>query len=204
MDKKLIKESLEHESSFSSNTHAIDTITKDVNTDGIVDYDIPLRYNQLKLVFMPVNKTKYYFYWDFPQQFLHQNIASIEDISFHIVDQEHNMLADIKCPHELGEYFYTLEAPAKTLKVIAVYKHGIRFMNLIESNSVKVFNSEILYANKDVFIEKRKGFTEVIRASMNHFTIGMSSKNYVDEIRRLEEYSNISTQGLSSDGLGGK
>jgi hypothetical protein len=114
------------------------------------------------------------------------------------------MIANIKCTHDFGEYFYTLEVPAKTLKVIAVYKHGMRFENLIESNSVKVVNDEILYTNKDIFIEKTKGFTEVIRASMNHFTIGMSSKNYVDEIKRLEEYSNISTQGLSSDGLGGK
>jgi len=204
MKDELIKESLGSEGDFSSNVHGIETITKDANVDGMKDFPIPQRYNRLQLILLPVNKEKYYFYWDFPQSFLHENIVSINDISFHIVDEEHNLLEDIKCSNEFGQYFFTLSKQVKFIKVIAIYKHGIQFKNLIESNMVKVFNTEIKYGEKDIWIEKRKGFTEVIRASMNHFTIGMSSKSYVEEIKRLEEYSRSSTQGMSSNALGGK
>lgn len=204
MSDKLIQTSLQEESGFSSNIHGIDTIAKDVNTEGIKDYYIPQRYNRLQLVLLPVNKDKYYFYWDFPEEFLHKNIVNIEDISFHIVDENHDLIADINCTYDYGEYFYTLLKDVKFIKVIAVYKHGIQFKNLIESNMIKVFNTEIKYGTKDIWIEKRGGFTEVIRASMNHFTIGMSSKSYMEEIKRLEEYSRSSTQGMSSNGLGGK
>jgi hypothetical protein len=204
MSDKLIQTSLEEESGFSSNSHGIDTITKDINTDIIKDYPIPQRYNKLQLVLLPVNKDKYYFYWDFPEHFLHENIVNIEDVSFHLVDENHDLIEDINCNYEYGEYFYRLDKDVKFIKVIAVYKHGIQFRNLIESNMVKVFNSEIKYGTKDIWIEKRGGFTEVIRASMNHFTLGMSSKSYMEEIKRLEEYSRSSTQGFSSDVLGGK
>ncbi len=198
MSDKLIQSSLEEESSFSSNTHGIDTITKDLNTGSIKDYIIPDRYNTLQLVLLPVNKNKYYFYWDFPEYFLHQNIVSIEDISFHIVDENHDLIADIKCDHDFGQYFYKLEKDVKFIKIIAVYKHGIQFKNLIESNMVKVFNTQIKFSDKDVWISKYRGMTEVIRASLNHFTIGMSSKNYVDEIRMLEESTQISREELVS------
>jgi len=205
MKDELIKESLEDEAEFSSTTHAIDTITKDVNIQGIQDYHIPERYNKLQLVLLPVNKEKYYFYWDFPEYFLHENIVAIKDISFHIVDENHDLFANIQCDHEFGQYFYKLEKEAKFIKVIAVYKHGVQYKNLIESNTVKVFNTQIKYDTKDVWIEKRGGFTEVIRASLNHFTLGMSSKSYVEEIKRLEEYSKMSTTvGSSSNVFGGK
>lgn len=196
MNDKLIQTSLEEESSFSSNIHGIDTITKDINTESIREYTIPYRYNKLQLVLLPVNKAKYYFYWDFPQAFLHENIVSIENISFHIVDENHNLLDDIKCNYEFGQYFYILNKDVKFIKVIAVYKHGIRFKNLLESNTVKIFNTQIKFSDKDIWISKHRGMTEVIRASLNHFTIGMSSKNYVDELRILEESNIISRDEL--------
>jgi len=199
MNKKLINKSLEEECNFSSSEHGIDTITKDANIGAIPDYPIPQRYNKLKLVLMPVNKYTYYFYWDFPSSFLHSQIVDLKDVSFHVVDENHDILADIKCGNDFGQYFYKLNKEAKYIKVIAVYKHGIQYKNLIESNMVKVFNTDIKFSKKDVWISKHEGFTEVIRASLNHFTIGMSSKNYVDEIERLKQYNRISQESLDSN-----
>lgn len=204
MDNKLIEESLQDQNSFSSNEHGIKTITKDNNIQALKEYPLPQRYNKTKLVLLPVNKEKFYFYWDFPQEFLQSNMVLIDDISFHIVDQDHNLISVIGCENDFGEYFYKGEfKDLKAVKIIAVYKHGIQYKNLLESNTLKVMNTEIKFPKEDVWMNKQKGFTEIIRASMTHFTLGMSSKNYVDEIQSLKEFDKLSKESYSSYDLGG-
>ncbi|MEA3497847.1 MAG: hypothetical protein U9R16_02190 [Campylobacterota bacterium] len=208
MDNKLIEESLKEQNSFSSNQHGIDTITIDTitidsNTGTFKSYPIPQRYHKVKLVLLPVNKTKYYFYWEFTDKFLKDNIVNLEDITFHVIDEKHNLISLIDCEDQYGQYFYLKNNDAKSIKVIAVYKHGIIYKNLLESNIVKTFNDEIKIPTEDVWINKQKGFTEIIRASMTHFTLGMSSKNYVDEIESLREYEKLSKESYSSHNLGG-
>ncbi|MEA3354307.1 MAG: DUF4912 domain-containing protein, partial [Campylobacterota bacterium] len=171
MDNKLIKESLKEEHSFSSNEHGIDTITQDSNSGALKSYPIPQRYNKIKLVLLPVNKKKFYFYWEFTNKFLRDNVVDLKDITFHIVDEGHNLISMIECQSEYGQYFYLKDHDARSIKVIAVYKHGIQYKILLDSNSVKVLNHEIKFPSQDVWINKQKGFTEVIRASLSHFTL---------------------------------
>lgn len=204
MDNKLVVESLKDENSFSSNTHGIDTVSKDVNTDGLKDYPIPSRYNKTKLVLLPVNKTRYYFYWEFAEDFIHEQKIDLNDVSFHIIDEKHKLIENIKCQNNYGQYFFELKHPCKNIQIVARYKHGIQLKRLLESNIVKIFNTEIKLSDEDVYINIKKGFTEVIRASMQHFTLGMSSKNYVDEIERLKEFNKISQEHFSSYSLGEK
>ena len=204
MNNKLITESLKEGDGFSSNIHAIDTVAVDVNTQGIKHYNIPQRYYENKIVLLPVNKTKYFFYWEFSPEFIKNNKAAIEDIFFHIVDEKHNLLESIQCQGELGQYFFEIKSDVKLLEIIARYKHGVQLKHLLASNKATVFNSEIKIPQSDVWINKQKGFTEVIRSSLQHFTLGMSSKNYVDEISRLKEFEKISKGSFSSSDLGGQ
>ncbi len=204
MDNKLIAESMKESDSFSSNVHGIDTVAGDVNTLGIKHYEIPQRYYENKIVLLPVNKTKYFFYWEFTPEFIKNNIVEIKDIFFHILDENHNLLESVGCPNEWGQYFFEIKSDVKHLEIIARYKHGVQLKHLLGSNKVKVFNGEIIIPQKDVWINKQRGFTEVIRSSLQHFTLGMSSKNYVDEISRLKEFEKISKGSFSSSDLGGK
>lgn len=204
MKNKLIEESLKEETSFSSNEHGINSVVQDSNISALINYSIPQKYNKTKIVLLPVNKNKFYFYWEFTNKFLNDNLVDLKDITFHIVDENHNLITIIKCESEYGEYFYiNKHNNIKSIKVIAVYKHGIQFKHLLDSNSLKVMNKEIIIPKDDVWINKQKGFTEIIRASMTHFTIGMSSKNYVDEIASLREYEKLSKENFSSHTVGG-
>lgn len=204
MDNKLVVESLNEESAFSSNIHAIDTVIKDVNTAGIKKYFIPERYNENKLVLLPVNKTRYYFYWEFTEDFIKENIVDLKELFFHILDEEHNLLEVVDCTSQYGQYFFELKKEAKSLQIVARYKHGVQLKHLLDSNKVNTFNTKIKMDKNDVWVNKHKGFTEVIRSSLQHFTLGMSSKNYVDEISRLKEFEKISQESFSSSNLGGK
>lgn len=205
MDNNLIKESLKEQSSFSSNQHGIDTITQDgINCNSLNNYEIPQRYNKVKLVLLPVNKKKFYFYWEFTNKFLTENMVELKDITFHIIDEDDNLIDIIDCQSEYGQYFYLKDNHnLKSIKVIAVYKYITLNQKLLSSNSLKVINDEIKLPKDDVWIDKQKGFTEVIRASLSHFTLGMSSKNYVDELERLKEYERLSKESYSSHNLGG-
>lgn len=202
MNNNLINESLDEQSSFSSNVHVLETFTAE-KSDNIKEYYIPQRYYQNKLTLLPINKTRIYFYWEFTQEFLHQNIVKREDISFHIIDQNHELIDKIDCSYEFGEYFYTLQNPnIQSIKVIAIYKHGIQYKNLLESNSVLIPKDKINYPTNEVYMKKLEGVREVINASLNHVTLGMSSKEYARKSSKVLEYSTSENEHHNSKILG--
>ncbi|MGM0518486.1 MAG: hypothetical protein ACQERD_02445 [Campylobacterota bacterium] len=175
MKENLINESLTT-GNFTSSIHSIDTIVAD-NVVEEKDYIIPTRYYKNKLVMLPVNKSRSYFYWEFTEEFLDKNSISLDDIFFHIVDQKQNLLANIKCEYLYGEYFYNIDttnSSLKEIKVIAVYKDGMIIKNLMESDNIKIINKDIIYAT------------------------------YLKKTKRIQEYSNISCEYLSSKDLGEK
>jgi hypothetical protein len=47
-------------------------------------------------------------------------------------------------------------------------------------------------------MKKTKGWTEIIRSSMQHFTLGMSSSKYIEEIEKLKSYEEFEKDNLSS------
>lgn len=203
MNNKLVEECLQEENSFSSNSHGIDTITKDCNNHSIKSYPIPNSYGENKLVLLPVNKNNFYIYWELTNELLKSNMADLKDLVFHIIDQDHNLLLSIDCNNKLGQYFFTTQQNHQTLQVVLRYKHEIQLRHLLDSNIIKTFNTKIKVNSKDVWISKQKGFTEVIRSSLSHFTLGMSSKNYVDEHQRLLEFEKLSQTNYSSSDLVG-
>lgn len=200
---KIIDESLKESSSFSSNVHGIETITSE---NSVVSryFDIPQRYYKSKVVLLPVNTKKFYVYWEFTDELLESLSLSASDVKFHIVDNKNNLVFEFDCTYPVGEYFINKEFDSFSVQAIAGYYKDGKFINILEpSNILKLFDAKLKFADKqkDVWIKKEKGFTEIIRASLQHFTLGMSSKSYVEEIERLKQYEREMIESLSSKDL---
>ncbi len=206
MDNQLIKESLES-GSFSSSTHAIETISFDSTQAVQKEYPIPQRYYKDQLVLLPINSKKFYIYWEFTNNLLEQfEIKYATQIKIKVIDSQSNTIKEIDCLGEVGEYFVNDLQYTTKIRVVAGYYKDDTFIEIMYSNKIGAFNTQINYKEEDklVYLKKEKGFTEIIRASLQHFTIGMSSASYVKEIERLQEVSKSSQNRFSSHTLGGK
>ena len=206
MKNKLIEESLE-ENSFSSSTHSIEIISFDSKLEAQKEYHIPDRYYKNQLVLLPINSKKFYLYWEFTDTLLQEyHLENATQLTIKVIDTEGNTIKNIACLGEVGEYFVNDLKYTTKIKVVAGYYKDDLFIEIMHSSEIGAFNTKINYKDEDnlVYLKKEKGFTEIIRASLQHFTIGMSSASYVKEIERLEEYSKMSQETLSSHTLGGK
>jgi len=203
MTNNLINESLDESTSFSSNTHTIAKVVYDNNIEQKI-YNIEDTYDSNVLVLLPINKKRVYFYWEFSQEFLDKNIVKIEDITFHILDQKHNLVDTIKCSYIYGEYFYNLKGDIETLsslKIAAIYKQETLYKNILESNSIKLFSTNINYPESSdmVYMKRSKEFYEVLKNTLDHFTFDISSSQYKLQTKKLQEYVDISKQNVSSN-----
>lgn len=200
---KIINESLKNSSSFSSNVHGIETVTS-TNHVTPQNYEIPQRYFRSKVVLMPVNIKRFYVYWELTDELLNSLNLGVNDIKFQIKDEKNDLQFEFDCTYPIGEYFINKEFESFSVYAIAGYYKDGKFINILEpSNSIKLFDAKLKFADKqkDVWIKKEKGFTEIIRSSLQHFTLGMSSKSYVEEIERLKQYEKEMIESLSSKDL---
>ena len=206
MNNQLIKDSLE-ENNFSSSTHSIEVISFDSKQATQKEYLIPHRYYKDQLVLLPINSKKFYIYWEFTDTLLQKHhLEYATQIKFKVVDSKAQTIKAIDCLGELGEYFvHSLKYTTKIKVIAGYYKDGV-FIEIMQSNQIGSFNTEINYrgADKLVYLKKERGFTEIIRSSLQHFTLGMSSASYVNEIERLQEFSKLSQDTFSSHNLGEK
>jgi len=206
MKNQLIKNSLE-ENNFSSSTHAIEVISFDSKQGVSKEYLVPQRYYKDQLVLLPINSKRFYMYWEFTPSLLEKYaLEYANQIKFKVVDSDTITIKYIDCLGEIGEYFVNdLEYTTKIRVIAGFYKDGV-FVEIMYSNKIGAFNTHINYKDEDklVYLKKEKGFTEIIRSSLQHFTIGMSSVSYVKEIERLQEVSKLSKETLSSHTLGEK
>jgi hypothetical protein len=200
-NKEIIDQSLIESSSFSSNVHAIEKVAL---ADHVIagDFPIPDRYYRSKVVLLPVNVKRFYVYWELSDELLESLNLKTRDIRFQIVDQNSNNLFEFACEYPIGEYFINKEFESFSVQAIAgYYNEKGEFINILEpSNIINIFDKKIKLAKdqKEVWIKKEKGMTEVIRASLQHFTVGMSSASYVEEIERLKQYEQEMLESMSS------
>ncbi len=201
MNHQLTQDSLE-KNDFSSTTHSIEVISYDSSLEVPKEYQIPDRYYKDQLVLLPINSSKFYLYWEFTDNLLQKfNLDYASQIKFKVVNSEAKTLKDIDCLGEVGEYFVNNLKYSTNIRVIAGYYNQTgEFVEIMHSNQIGAFNTEINYKdeNKLVYLKKEKGFSEIIRSSLQSFTIGMSSAAYVKEIEKLQEFSKLSKDSLSS------
>ena len=204
MNNQLIKESLEEESGFSSNVHSIETISSQNNITVQKEYHIPNRYYKEQLVLMPINSKKFYIYWEFTNNTIEKfGLTSANEIKFKVIDSENQLLKLIDCMNDVGEYFVTDLQYTTQIKIVAGFYRDDIFVEILHSNTIEPFNTQINYRQEDelVYMKKERGFREIIRSSLVHYTIGMSSAAYVTQIERLKEYENLSQNIYSSHTL---
>jgi hypothetical protein len=190
MDKEiLVNESLKEENSFSSSTHGSAAMTNDA-AESKKDFPIPKRYYKNSLKLLPVNTKKYYVYWEL----FNLNI-DFDKMAFRIMEDK-MILSEFSISSDWGEYYINEHYENRTIYAVLGYYHNNTFIEVLRSNTITTFSTQIKFPqdNKEVWIKKEKGFKEVIRASLNHFTIGMSSASYVEELKVLGSNESILQQ----------
>jgi len=184
----LIKESLKQKESFSSRTVGI---AQDAYPPQ-KEYHIPQGYDVDRVVLMPVNLNTYHIYWNISDALLHQmHLTHQMELSFKIIDGKHNIVEEFFTNEKSSKRYINKTFDNLKLQVICGYYQGDRYITLLHSNSIKSFNSQIILPNPEdeIWLSKEKGYSQIIRASLQHFTLGISSASYLKQIEKLQEYS---------------
>ena len=203
--KELINKSLQHEDSFSSTSHAIDVLAKEIKEPPQKIYEIPSSYDKDRIKIMMVNPSKYYVYWEVSNETLNRYNIDLnkEKLYFKIFDNSENLLFEFDSSFALSDYYVKKEFENMDIKVrLEIEKEG-SFVPILSSNEIHTFSTKINLpdVNSEVWIKRSKGWTEVIKDTVHHFTLGMSSSKYVEEIERLKEFEQSEAFNESSSSL---
>ncbi|XPV68364.1 MAG: DUF4912 domain-containing protein [Halarcobacter sp.] len=202
--KKLINESLEIEDDFSSSSHIINSIASDI-IPMQNSYDIPVRYNKNRLVILLVNTTSYYIYWEVDDNTIEVNNIDLnkDKLYFKLYDINGELLNTFESSFALGEHFIKEQFEDLDIYVKLYILKDDKLVELLTSNTIHTFSTTIKIPDEEdeIWIKRTKGWTEIIRSSMQHFTLGMSSAKYVEEIEQLREFDGYDKQNQSSYNL---
>ncbi len=202
----LVKESMKLEDDFSSSSHVIDTLVEE-GEPVVQEYEIPDRYNKDTLRILMVNTQKYFVYWEVSDETLAKNNIDLgkDKLYFKVYDSNNQELYSFESSFALGKYY--VKRPFENMNVYV--KVGLTkeddFVELITSNTIHTFSSQInLPSSEDeVWIRKKMGWTEVIRSTIEHSHEGVSSAKYVEEMEKvrhfideIEEKQNFSSSSI--------
>ncbi len=200
---ELIDESLRQEDGFSSHSHGM---AQDSHALETREFSLPASYGKDRLCLLPVNSETYHLYWELTEPMLHRHSidASVE-LSFRIMDENSDIVHEFFSFDKLGKYYVNESFEYMTIYAEVGFYLGNRYIVLLKSNPVKTFSTQVRMpeGNRDVWIKKQHGWTEIVRSSLTHFTLGMSSDQYLQQIERLKSFSNVDQQRLSSSHMQG-
>lgn len=185
----LVKESLSLENDFSSSSHVLDTLVSE-GEPAVQEYEIPTSYNKDTLRLLMVNTEKYFVYWEISDETIEKNGINLgsEKFTFKVNDISGNELFSFQSSFSLGDYYIKSKFENMDICVKAgILKDG-KFIELISSNVVHTFSSEVNYPSSEdeVWIRKRMGWTEVVRTTIEHASNGISSAKYVEELEKIK------------------
>ncbi len=193
--------SIEIENDFSSTSHTIDTMACETTKEKS-NVTIPDSYNKNYLRLLPVNTSTYYIYWEISDSLLHNHNLNLqkESLLFIVEDLKQNSLYQFTSNFGLGEFFMNHLFEDNDIYIKMGFIRDNKFIELLRSNVIHTFSTQLHYPalHNEVWIKKEKGWTEIIRSTMQHFTLGVSSAKYVEETQRLKQFSKIDEERLSS------
>lgn len=150
MNKKLIKESIK-EFGISYDTK---TILEDIQHEEPLflqeEYWIPERYNETKLVFLPVDPHWHFVYWDIKDT-LYEKIKSYT-LQFRVVCCGEEKLS-INILQQYGSYYFNFHAPFKDVYCILGYVKNNEFVEIARSNIFKLPSDQI-FEGEEIFVTK--------------------------------------------------
>lgn len=198
MDKELVKMSLDESDSFSSHTHLLEK-----NDKQPVDknYEIPSEYGVDRVCLLSVNVNTLHTYWELTPALFHQNgLDEDTNVHFFLKNEDEQTVYEFSSNQKMGKYYIDIEPKLQELYLeVGCVKEGA-FIPLLRSNKVKSFNTQIIYPKQSdmKWLSIKGGFKEVIYSTMMHFSLGMSSQQYKEEIAFLEEFEDLDIKSFSS------
>ncbi|MEA2029763.1 MAG: DUF4912 domain-containing protein [Campylobacterota bacterium] len=201
----LVQESIHEENDFSSTTHAIDTLAHDAPKENIIDYPIPHQYNKDRLTLLPINQSTYYLYWEISDDTLKSHNIDLNDqkLHFRVQDSNNNTLYNFDSSFALSEYFLNQNFENSDIYAEVGYILDNKFIGLFKSNPIHTFSSQIHFptSESEIWIQKKKSWSEIIRTTLEHSHDGSSSAKYIEELERLKYFSTMDEEQLSSSTL---
>ncbi|MBN2826221.1 MAG: DUF4912 domain-containing protein [Campylobacterales bacterium] len=205
-NKHLIEESLGRQDGFSSTTHAIDTMAQEIPKEGARDYPIPARYYKDRVTLLPVNQSKYYLYWEVTDETLaaHHIDLNHQKLHFQVYDTN-GMLFTFSSSFAVSEYFIKGVFENRKIYVKAGYMNQSEFNEILTSQTIQTFSSQINLPSEDDEIWMRRGgvWSELLHSSIEHLEFSGSSAKYIKELERLRYLTRVSqsTVGVGSSNM---
>jgi len=200
-EENLVLKSIEIENDFSSTKHSIDTMVCEI-TKGTTNFTIPLKYNKDYLRLLPINTSTYFIYWELSDKLIktHQLNNKEESLFFKVNDLENNTLYEFTSNSTLGEFFLNQSFENKDIYIKLGFIRDNKFIELLTSNIIHTFSTKLKWptSESEVWVKKEKGWTEIIRSTMYHSTLHISSAKYVKEMERLKQFSKVEEEKFSS------
>lgn len=198
---ELIKESISVENDFSSTSHVLDTLAKEIEPPASI-YNIPDRYNKDTLRVLLVNTKKYYVYWEVSDETLKKRGLDLnkEELSFKVFESNGTELFEFKSSFALGEYFVNLQFENIDIYVKAGIFENDEFVEILDSNQVRTFSSKVILPeeNDEVWVRKRSNWSEVLFSTIQNVSFGTSSAQYAEELKRLKHFTEVEEKFNSS------
>jgi uncharacterized protein len=197
--KDLVEQSMEIDNDFSSSTHAINVLAKEIKPH-FTKYEIPSRYNKDTLRIISVNTSTYYIYWEVSDNTLKNYSLDLHknNLQFIVKDENSNELCRFESPFALGEHYLNKNFENMNICVKVEIEYGNNQVEIMSSNMIHTFSSKINFPDKnsEVWVKRIDSWSEVIDSSFNGF--GMSSDKYLKELKRIKHFTQIEEQKASS------
>lgn len=201
MDKDFIASTLNQNDSFSSHTHLLE---KNTPLHTKQEYQIPQSYGVDRVCLMSVNVTTVHAYWEVTQDLLARHgLNKAQTLHLLLKNEQNQSVASYETTDLIAKHYFNVPAKKQNLYLdMGVYDKG-KFLSLMRSNKVTTFNAQIIYPSQSElkWLSKKGGLKQVLYATMMHFSLGMSSKHYKDEIAFLEKFSNLDIHNGSSSNM---
>ncbi len=152
MDNKLIKESIKE---FGI-SYDIKTILEDIQHEEPLflqeEFWIPERYNETKIVFLPVDPHWHFVYWDIKDS-IYEKIKSYT-LQFRVICCGEEKLS-INILQQYGSYYFNFHAPFKDVYCILGYLKKDEFIEIACSNIFKLPSDQI-FEGEEIFVTRKQ------------------------------------------------
>ena len=150
MDKITIK-SLEIEAP----SYHIKVVEENVKTEPQIfpseEEVVPERYNQTKIVFLPVDPYNHFIYWDIENSLYEKLKGRSLKAVLHCCGEKK---LEIEINKQYGEYYFVFYAPFEEVFVSLGYYEDGKFLEITKSNRF-ILPSDMIFEGEEIFVHKK-------------------------------------------------
>ncbi len=151
-ENKLLKLSLEN---FGKG-YEIPTILEDIKHEETIfiqeEYTISERYNQTKIIFLPVDPSNHFIYWDIEDKLYQQIKSNPLEIKIFVSNAEKKSISVDK---QWGKLYFSLYAPFEEAFCLLGYIENGDFVQVAVSNKF-ILPSDTLFEGEEIFLRREE------------------------------------------------